>query len=61
MQNKNGATAAIYAVNFSQGDILELLLKKGADLSIKDNNGHGATDHAQMQGNTVMMEMLLFG
>lgn len=57
-QNYNDATALIYASTFGHKDIVNYLLKNGADATIKDNRGNTALSHAKMQGNNEIAELL---
>ena len=56
--NANGASALIFAATFGQKDIAEKLIAHGADKSIKDNRGKTAKDHAIMQDNKVLVDIL---
>ena len=56
--NFNGASALIFAVTFGQNEIAKKLIEAGADLNIKDHNGKTALDHAILQENKEMIELL---
>ena len=56
--NFNGASPLIFAVTFGQNDIAKILLDAKADTSIKDNSGKTAKDHALLQENKEMIELL---
>lgn len=58
IQNFNAATALIFASTFGQVEISTKLKQAGADLSIKDKLGKTALDHANMQENLEMIELL---
>ena len=42
----NGMTAAMYAARYNQVEILNLLIRSGANLKLKSNEGHTANDYA---------------
>ena len=56
--NYNGASTLIFAATFGQLQIAELLLAKNADKSLKDRSGKTALDHAKIQENKQMIELL---
>jgi ankyrin repeat protein len=56
--NAMGSTSLIYAATFNRTEIAKMLLVKGADASVKDSRGQTAYDHAKMQGNSLLMELL---
>ncbi len=56
--NAMGATALIYAATFNRTEIAKMLMTKGADISVKDARGQTAYDHAKMQGNELLMDLL---
>lgn len=47
-QKSLGMTPAIFAARYNQAEILELLLEKGADLSIKCDKGRTAKEYAEL-------------
>jgi len=47
-----------YAAGYGTPDIVEMLVKAGADATVKDNKGLTAIDHATKQGNTAFLEAL---
>ena len=57
-RNTMGATGLIYAATFKRVDIAKLLLENGADKSVKDARGNTALDHAKMQGEQELIELL---
>ncbi len=57
-KNLNEATALIFAATFGQQEIAKKLLAKGADKSIQDKSGKTALDHATLQDNTAMIDLL---
>lgn len=56
--NANGASALIFASTFGQAEIVQKLLRAGADREIKDGRGKTAKDHAIMQENETIIKML---
>lgn len=56
--NANGASALIFAATFGQADIVNKLLEAGANKEIKDNRGKTAKDHAVMQENEIIINIL---
>ena len=56
--NLNHASALIFAATFGHAEIILMLLKAGADKSIKDSNGKTAYDQAMMQGNDAVAQLL---
>ena len=56
--NANGATALTFAATFGHLQIAEMLLKKGADVHIRDSRGKSPADHARMQENWPMYDLL---
>jgi hypothetical protein len=52
--NPKAGTALSFAAMFNRSDIVEMLLARGADPSIKDGKGLTAADHATRQGFTEM-------
>ncbi len=57
-RNSNGATALTFAATFGHLAIAEMLLKKGADIHIKDTRGKSPLDHARIQENWEMYDLL---
>ncbi len=57
-KNYNQATALIYAATFGHTDIVKELIKNGADANLKDSRGNTAFDHAKMQDNKEIIEVL---
>ena len=57
--SKDGMTALMYASMFGRMNIVKLLIKEGADKSIKDNKGKTALDHAIDNKYTKIEELLL--
>lgn len=54
----NGWTALFYAVQTKQMDVVQRLIHKGADLTIKSTSGHTARDLASMCGADEFVELL---
>jgi ankyrin repeat protein len=57
-RNVNGATALTFAATFGHLDIAKMLLEKGADIYVPDVRGKSPLDHARMQENWEMYELL---
>lgn len=57
-RNANGATALTFAATFGHLAIAEMLLMKGADIHIPDARGKSPLDHARMQENWDMYDLL---
>ena len=57
-RNANGATALTFAATFGHLEIAELLLKKGIDVSLQDSRGKTALDHARIQENWPMYDLI---
>ena len=49
-RNNDGQTAAMYAALAGNGDLIEILRQKGANLSLHDHAGHTAASLARQQG-----------
>jgi uncharacterized protein len=58
MRNHEGQTAVMMAALFGHADIVRLLAKHGADLSLTDTSGNSAGGLARQQGNTAMEALL---
>ena len=58
IQNFNGATALIFVANFGTYEMGKLLLESGANKSIKDDRGKTPLDHAVIQDNKRIIELL---
>lgn len=58
LANFNNASALVFAATFGQTEIAKKLLEKGADKNVKDNSGKTAWDHAKIQENEVMLQIL---
>lgn len=56
--NSNGATALTFAATFGHLKIAEMLLKKGADVRARDSRSKNPLDHAEIQGNQEMYDLL---
>lgn len=56
--NGNEVTALSFAATFGQLSIAEMLLQKGADASLKDVRGKSPLDHAWIQQNADMLELI---
>lgn len=57
-RNVNGATALTFAATFGHMEIAEMLLKNGADTTITDARGKSPLDHARIQENWPMYDMI---
>lgn len=57
-RNSNGATALTFAATFGHMEIAEMLLKSGADISIPDARGKTPLDHARLQENWPMYDLI---
>ncbi|GEO11278.1 hypothetical protein SAE01_37740 [Segetibacter aerophilus] len=57
-RNSNGATALTFAATFGHLQIAEILLKKGADLTLQDSRGKTPLDHARLQENWPMYDLI---
>ena len=57
-RNSNGATALTFAATFGHLEIAELLLQKGADTNVPDSRGKTPLDHARMQENWPMYDLI---
>jgi len=58
LRNFQGAPALTFAATFGQLQIAELLLKSGAYSNLADVRGKTSMDHASMQENSAMVELL---
>jgi ankyrin repeat protein len=58
LRNSNGAPALTFAATFGHLGIAELLLQKGADITLADARGKTPADHARIQENEAMLELL---
>ena len=56
--NFNNASALIFAATFGHIEIAKALLASGADKNLKDNTGKTAFNHAVLQENKAMIEIL---
>jgi len=57
-RNSNGATALTFAATFGHLQIAELLLKNGADVYVQDARGKTPLDHARLQENWPMYDLI---
>ncbi|MDB5248065.1 MAG: ankyrin repeat protein [Segetibacter sp.] len=57
-RNSNGATALTFAATFGHQEIAEMLLKNGADINIPDARGKTPLDHARIQENWNMVDLI---
>ena len=53
-----GSTPLMWAVYYGDADMTELLLQKGADPNMKDNEGQSASGYAQSEDNQEMLNLL---
>ncbi|MEJ7911519.1 MAG: ankyrin repeat domain-containing protein [Chitinophagaceae bacterium] len=58
LRNFQGAPALTFAATFGQLGIAEMLLKKGAHSNLVDSRGKTSLDHASMQENSAMIDLL---
>ena len=58
IQDNYGNTALIYAAGTGMSDLVEALLKKGADKSVARRDGRTAYDIAVQKNNTYIMRLL---
>lgn len=58
VRNSNGAPALTFAATFGHLQIAEWLLQKGADISLRDSRGKSPFDHAVIQENEAMIELM---
>lgn len=58
VRNFNGATALFFASTFNRIDVVKLLLTKEIDKNIQDNFGKKAIDHALIQENNEIVNLL---
>ena len=54
----NGTTALIYATMFKHYDIVDELVKAGANVEMKDNRKNGAIEYAILANDDKLMELL---
>ena len=57
-RNSNGATALIFAANFGHLQMATLLLQNVADISLADASGKTPLDHARLQENWEMFDLI---
>ncbi|TDH18367.1 ankyrin repeat domain-containing protein [Segetibacter sp. 3557_3] len=57
-RNSQGAPALTFAATFGHLEIARLLLEHGADTSLRDSRGKSPLDHAMIQENTPMVELI---
>jgi len=60
-QNGQGATALTFAATFNRTEIAQRLLQAGADKTIPDAFGKRPLDHARVQANEAMVQLLEAG
>jgi len=58
LRNYNGAPALTFAATFGHLRIAALLLERGADTSLADARGKTPFDHARIQENEEMMDLI---
>ena len=56
--NYQGAPALTFAATFGRLNIARLLLEKGANTQLADNRGKTPLDHARLQENELMVQLL---
>jgi len=57
-QNAQGATALTFAATFHRNQVAQRLLQAGADKSIADRFGKTPLDHARIQDNETLVQLL---
>lgn len=57
-RNSNGATALTFAATFGHLEIAALLLQNGADVNVQDARGKTPLDHARIQENWPMYDLI---
>lgn len=57
-RNGNGATALTFAATFGHLAIAEMLLQNGADINLADARGKTPLDHARLQENWPMYDLI---
>lgn len=57
-ERESKATALMLAASLSRTSVVGLLLKRGADLNLKDKSGHSALDRARETDSTETIELL---
>jgi ankyrin repeat protein len=57
-KNSNDATALTFAATFGHLAIAELLLQNGADVNVPDSRGKTPLDHARIQENWPMYDLI---
>jgi ankyrin repeat protein len=57
-QNGQGATALTFAATFNRTEMAQRLLEAGADKKIPDKFGKLPIDHARVQGNEALVQLL---
>ena len=58
VRNSSGAPALTFAATFGHLRIAELLLQRGADITLADARGKTPFDHARIQENEAMMDLI---
>ena len=58
LRNANGAPALTFAATFGQLQIAEWLLEKGAKINLPDARGKTSLDHAVIQENEAMIDLI---
>jgi uncharacterized protein len=58
LRNNNGAPALTFAATFGHTGIATLLLANGADIYLPDSKGKTPYDHARLQENEGMMDLI---
>lgn len=57
-RNAQGAPALTFAATFGHLKIAETLLRNGADITLRDSRGKSPLDHAAIQQNADMIELI---
>lgn len=53
-----GMTPAIFAARYNKAEILKVLIKHGADLSLRSDKGYTIKKHAELSNATEVLEVL---
>lgn len=57
-QNATGATSLMYAVSTNKEEVVKVLLGNKVDVTKKDARGFTALDHAKINGNPILIQLL---
>jgi ankyrin repeat protein len=59
LQNKNGLSALMVAINHEEIDVIKLLMAAGANIELTDREGGSAVDLARESGSETMLRLIL--